>query len=211
VFAKLRRDGKALVRRPEVLFPGLIYGFSAGSMFAYVSTSPLLLMQGLGASPLLYAGLFAVTGGAIAGGALLSGRALHTASPLKLVTVGLALSIAGPVAAALLLGAGATGAVPIVMCVSIATFGYGLIAPAAAHASLDPVADMAGVASALMNSFQMACMALSSLIASLLFAKLGNFSPPTVMSGMALAAAACLCRWLIVNKSIATRRQGVQR
>jgi DHA1 family bicyclomycin/chloramphenicol resistance-like MFS transporter len=195
LLAKLRRDGRVLLGRPEVLFPGLIYGFSAGSMFAYVSTSPLLLMQGLGASPLLYAGLFAVTGGAIACGALLSGRLLRDISALKLVAIGLALSIAGPIAAALLLAAGATGVVLIVACVAVATFGYGLIAPAAAHATLEPVAEMAGVASALMNSFQMACMALSSLIASLLFTTLGIFAPSAVMVGMALASSAGLYGW----------------
>ena len=67
VIAKLRLDLIALSQKRHVLFPCLVYGLSAGSMFAYVSSSPLLLMQRLGASPALYAGLFAVTGVAIDG------------------------------------------------------------------------------------------------------------------------------------------------
>jgi DHA1 family bicyclomycin/chloramphenicol resistance-like MFS transporter len=195
VIAKLRRDVAALSQRRHVLFPGLVYGLSAGSMFAYVSTSPLLLMQRLGASPALYAGMFAVTGTAIVLGALLSGRTLHRVAPVKLAGAGLALAVAGPIGAAGILGTGVGAVVPIVGCMAVATFGYGLVAPVAAHATLDPVPDMAGTASALMNSVQMTCMALASLCASLLFGTFGSFAPSMAMVAFALTAAGCLYGW----------------
>ena len=47
----LRRNLLVLRSRPDVLGFGAVFGLSAGSMFAYVSTSPLLLMGRLGASP----------------------------------------------------------------------------------------------------------------------------------------------------------------
>ena len=193
----LRADIAALQHRPEVLYPGLIYGLSAGSMFAYVSTSPLLLIQGLGVSPTLYSGLFAISGSRIVAGAFLSGRALHAAAPVKLVAAGLALMLAGPVGAMTLLTAGVRDTAAVVGCMGVATFGYGLIAPAAAHATLDPVPGMAGTASALMNSFQMGCMALSSLIASLMFGWLGLTAPSIVMVLFALLAVTGLHGWWV--------------
>jgi len=192
---RLRRDVAMLSRRPDMVRPGLVYALSAGSMFAYVSTSPLLLMQRLGASPALYAGLFAVTGSGIVLGALLSGRLLHRIAPAMSCGAGLALTLAGPVGAAGLLAAGVEAVGPVVACMAVATFGYGVVAPAAAHATLGPVPDLAGTASALMNSVQMLCMALASFVASLLFGALGSFAPSTAMVIFALASAGCLLLW----------------
>ncbi len=132
-------------------------------------------------------------------GALLSGRLLHRITPLTLAGAGLAFTLAGPIAAGVLLGMGIGTAVPVVACMAVATFGYGLVAPAAAHATLDPVPDMAGAASALMNSVQMACMALASLCASLLFGPLGSLAPSAAMIGFALVSAGCLCGWRRCN------------
>jgi DHA1 family bicyclomycin/chloramphenicol resistance-like MFS transporter len=193
-------DTRALLSHAPVLFPGLIYGLSAASMFAYVSTSPLLLMQTLGASPTLYAGLFALTGSAIVAGAFLSGRALHRLAPTTLVLFGLVLSIAGPIGTAILLGLTVTNVVAIVSGMVVATFGYGLIAPAAAHATLDPVPDLSGTASALMNSFQMGSMALASLCGSLLFASAGRFAPSIIMVVFSAASALGLVGWRVIGK-----------
>ena len=193
--AKLRRDAAALLKRRDVLFPCLVYSLSAGSMFAYVSTSPLLLIQRLGATPALYAGLFAVTGTGIVLGALLSGRLLSRIAPLRLAAAGLALTFVGPIGAGVLLGIGTGTMVPVVMCMAVATFGYGLVAPAAAHATLNPVTDVAGTASALMTSVQMTCMALASLCASVLFGYLGGLAPSVTMVAFAFASAGCLLGW----------------
>jgi MFS transporter, DHA1 family, multidrug resistance protein len=203
VWTKLAHDAAVLTRRPDVLFPGLVYSLSAGSMFAYVSTSPLLLMQRLGASPALYAGLFAMTGAGIVLGALLSGRLMQSIRPARLVCGGLLLTLVGPMSAALVLAAGDSQAFPIVACMVIATFGYGLIAPAAAHATLDPVPESAGTAAALMNSAQMACMALASCYASLSFGTLWSFAPPVAMVGFALASGACLWGWTRCGRRLA--------
>ncbi len=201
LFATLVRDAAVLRSRPDVLAPGAVYGLSAGSMFAYVSTSPLLLIQRLGATPALYAGLFAVTACGIVSGACLSGRALRVLPAGRVVLLGLCLSLAGPAAAGCLLLAGQVGLLPVVACMAVATFGYGLVAPAAAQATLDPLPGMAGVAAAFMTSFQMICMSVSSLFAALLLSRLGAVAIPVTMAGFALASAFCLTAGRMVPAS----------
>jgi MFS transporter, DHA1 family, multidrug resistance protein len=203
-------DTARLLRQPPVLLPGLVYAFSAGSMFAYVSTSPLLLMQMLGASPRLYAGLFALTGAGIVLGAFVSGRALRTPVSSMVATLGLGLSLVGPACAAALLATASPGPSLVVGCMAVATFGYGLVAPVVAQATLDPVPGSAGTASALMNSVQMVCMAASSLCASLLFPSLGALAPSITMGGFASISAACFLAWRRINTGRHDRRQGCQ-
>lgn len=192
VFAVFLQDADRLRRRPDILLPGLIYGLSAGAMFAYVSTSSLLFMQHLGASVGLYAGLFAMTGTAACLGAYASGRALRKYAPLTLILVGQILMIFGPVCALLVFGWHVHSLKLAIGCMIITMFGYGLIAPASAHATLDPLPEIAGTASAMMNSGQMTCMAFSSLLASLLFHLVGEFGPPLIMLAFALVSSFCL-------------------
>lgn len=204
VLGTLAQNAAALRSRPDVLAFGAVYGLSAGSMFAYVSTSPLLLIQTLGATPAVYASLFAVTASAIVCGAYVSSRALRTMSADLVIILGLCFSLAGPAAAASLLLAGAAGLLPIVACMATATFGYGLIAPAAAQATLDPLPGLAGVTAAFMTSFQMICMSLSSLLAAMLFYRFGDAAMAPTMAGFALASGLCL----IAGRLIFTTRTG---
>ena len=188
----LRRNLQALRSRPDVLRFGAAFGLSAGSMFAYVSSSPLLLMGRFGAPPALYAGLFALTASGIVAGAFLSGRALRALPAERVVVSGLVLSLGGPALAGGLLLSGSAGLLPVVACMAVATFGYGLMAPAAAQATLDPLPEMAGIGAALMTSFQMVCMSLSSLVAALLLSRFGDVAVPMAMIGFALLSTLCV-------------------
>jgi DHA1 family bicyclomycin/chloramphenicol resistance-like MFS transporter len=190
--AELRRNAQALWTRPGVAAHGAIVGLSAGSMFAYVAGSPIVLMQLLGASSALYAGVFATTASGIVLGAFLSGRLMHSRSTRSILVAGMALTVAAPVAAGALLLAGCTSIAGLTACIAVATFGYGLIVPAASHAALEPVPELAGSASAVMNSFQMVCMGLSSLCVAVLFAVLHGLAMPVVMLVFALASSVCL-------------------
>lgn len=195
VFEAFLRDTTIMRRRPDIFLPGLIYGLSAGAMFAYISISSLLFMKGLGASSALYAGLFALTGAAACSGAYTSGRALQKISPLKLMLAGQSLMVLAPSLTMILLGFHTHTIPPIIGCMIVAMFGYGLIAPASAHATLDPLPEIAGTASAMMNSGQMTCMAISSFCGSLLFRTLGNVTVPLVMLVFALISAGCFLAW----------------
>ena len=209
LLATLARDGGVLLRRPAALLSGAIYGLSAGAMFAYVSASPLLLMKGLGVSPALYAGLFAITAGGIVLGAFLSGRVLNRMSTAPVLAIGNLLLIAGPGCAVALLLAGDVSLPQIIACMVVATFGYGLTAPAAAHATLEPVPEITGTTAAIMNSFQMACMSLSSFIVSAAFAHIGNPAVPVIMAGFAVLSSVCfLARQL--QTALADRASGAR-
>jgi DHA1 family bicyclomycin/chloramphenicol resistance-like MFS transporter len=196
--AELRRNAQLLWTRPGVAAHGAIVGLSAGSMFAYVAGSPIVLMQMLGASSALYAGVFATTASFIVLGAWISGRLMRSQPTRSILIAGLTLTIGAPVAAGALLLAGRTTIAGITACIAVATFGYGLIVPAASHAALEPVPDLAGSASAVMNSFQMVCMGLSSLCVAVLFAVLHGLAMPVVMLVFALASIMCL---LLVHRS----------
>jgi DHA1 family bicyclomycin/chloramphenicol resistance-like MFS transporter len=190
--AELRRNARLLWTRPGVAAHGAIVGLSAGSMFAYVAGSPVVLMQILGASSALFAGVFATTASFIVLGAFLSGRLMHRHPTRPILIAGLALTLGAPMAAGALLLAGCTSIAGITACVAVATFGYGLVVPAASHAALEPVPELAGSASAVMNSFQMVCMGLSSLCVAVLFAVLHGLAMPVVMLVFALASTGCL-------------------
>lgn len=185
-------DAAFLVRQRAALGHCAAYGLSAGAMFAYVATSPMLLLDGFGVSTPTYAALFAVTGSAIMLGSFVSGRWLHRAMPGTVVRTGLACLLAGSSGGVLLLAGSTPPLAPVVACLALATFGYGLLAPAAAHAALDELHEVAGTASALLTSVQMLCMSGASLLASLLFARFGVCATPLVMGGFALAAGAAV-------------------
>lgn len=193
-FTTFLQDIQILRHRPDILLPGLIYDLSAGAMFSYVSTSSLLFMQQLGGSAELYAGLFAMTGAATCLGAYVSGRMLHKSGPLRLITLGQTLMILGPLGALLFLNWHVHTITLVVSCMMVAMFGYGLIAPSSAHATLDPMPTIAGTVSAMMNSGQMACMAVSSLLASLLFHVVSGFGPPVILLIFALLSSFCRLR-----------------
>ena len=78
------------------------------------------------------------------------------------------------------------------------SFAFGLIIPNAVHAVLEPLPDIAGVASSVFGFIQMLCGALASGLVGILYSAVG----PTAMAWTMLlfAAAACLA-WAITRRS----------
>jgi DHA1 family bicyclomycin/chloramphenicol resistance-like MFS transporter len=189
--ASLRADLARLFSHRAAITHICIFATAFGSVFAYIATSSLLLTQRLGASPVLYAGLFALTAGGIVAGARLAGPAAAFLGVRRLLTVALLTMLAaagGGVAALTLLPPVLLAIMP---CMIVSAFAYGLVAPNAVHGALDPVPQIAGVASAVMNTLQVVCAALSSLAATLLFAPLGATAVPATMAGFAILALLC--------------------
>lgn len=206
LFTAFLQDTRILWHRADILGPCLIYGLSAGAMFAYVSTSSLLFMQQLGVSAGFYAGLFAMTGAATCLGAYVSGRALRKSGPPRLMMIGQVLMGLAPIGALVFLGLHVHMVALVISCMMLAMFGYGLIAPASAQAALNPVPHIAGTVSAMMNSGQMSCMAVSSLLASLLFHLMGGFGPPIILLLFALLSGLCQ---VVAKKDTAKDRMNV--
>ena len=183
---------RGLASKRRTLGYGAIYGLGAGSMFAYVAGSPVVLIGTFGISSVAYAWLFAGTAAGIVLGALLSGRLSRRFEADRILTVGLLLQVVAPLVAGALLLAGSLSVFRLFSCMVAATVGYGLIAPASSHAALEPVPEMAGTAAALMNTAQMAFMSLSSLIVAMLLPVAGVLAMPATMAAIAAIAGVLL-------------------
>ena len=185
----------------------LIFGFGFGSAFAYISGSSLVLISLYHATPTEYGLLFACTALGIMAGAALNGwLSARGAHHLPMLPIGLAcmitvtllltvLAISGPIRLGVL--------VPLFVLV---TFSFGIVAPNASHGTLEPIPEIAGVASGVLASFQMLCATVSSALVSLLFTAFGLAAVTAVMLAFALAAGLA---YLSVPRG--ARGQGVSR
>ncbi len=176
----------------QTLAYGLVRGFSAGSMFAYVAGSPFLLIQAFGVSYRQFGLLFALTAGGLVLGSALAARLSRGGRVRGLVRLGVSLALVGPVISGIALWSSHGGLVAPMIGFVVATFGYGLIMPTASHAALSRAPRVAGMVSAAMNSFQMACMVAASILVAAWLAGLGPQAMIVVMVGFALASASLL-------------------
>ena len=192
---ELWRSARYLMAARRALAFAAVQGLAGGSLFAYVAGSPLILIGVYKVSAALYAGLFATTAFGIVLGAFLAGRLAHRVASATILWLGGGLTAAAPQLTVILVGQHA-GLTAVMACFAVATFGFGLVAPTASHAALEPVAAIAGTAAALMNTFQMICMSASSLLVACLFPDLGGIAVPGVMALFAMLGCAVLSRVL---------------
>jgi DHA1 family bicyclomycin/chloramphenicol resistance-like MFS transporter len=188
--AELWRTARHLAGARRALGFGAVQGLAGGSLFSYVAGSPLVLIGAFKVSAAVYAGLFAITAWGIVVGAFLAGRLAHRVSAKRLLSVGGSLMLAAPLTAALLMFLRAGWLAGPMACFVAATIGFGLTGPTASHAALEPVPDIAGTAAALLNTFQMLCMCIASVLVAFLFPLAGGLTVPAVMAlfaGLGLA------------------------
>jgi MFS transporter, DHA1 family, multidrug resistance protein len=167
----------------------IIGGMVFAGLFAYVNTSPLLFMQGFGVSRTGFAGLFAITAsGVIVGSSLNTWLIDRHARPRTVIDFALCLLLAVSVAmlAVSLTGAHSVFVVAALVMVYITIFG--LIFPNAVHEAIHPLPEIAGVASAVVQTIQMLFGALGGIVAAALYRDGSPFSIGLVMSIGALCA-----------------------
>ncbi len=171
----------------------LVNALSFGCMFAYVAGSPLVMLNVLGVSTTTYGWLFASTAFGIMVGSFLNGRlSTRGVSPLRLLTIGLAIATASSVALVIVSVNGAAQVTTLMPLLVLNTFSRGLIAPNAMHGAIQPVPEIAGVAAATVGFLQM----LGGALASGLIAFLYDGRTAIAMSGvMALFAIASLATY----------------
>jgi len=166
-------------------------------MFAYINTSPLLFIQGYGVSKAAFAGLFAFTafGSMIGTGvnSLLVRRHARPKAVLDTALTGAAVCALALLAVSLA-GLGSTFVVAGIVLVYITTFG--LVFPNAAHEAVQPLPDIAGVASAILLSGQMLLGAAGGALGASLYRVGSPLAIGEVMSVAALAASALYAFWL---------------
>jgi MFS transporter, DHA1 family, multidrug resistance protein len=184
---RLARDYTSVLRHRDVASAILINGLGFGWMFAYVAGSPLVLLETLHVRPAVYAAMFAMTGTGIVAGAALNAfmrsRALVIAISLA------ALSSMGLIA---LECVGRVSLFTVMPLLVLSTFCFGLAAPSAARAALDPLPELAGAAGGLLTSVQMLMGAATSSLVALLFAHIGMLAMSGVMTVCAVLAAITL-------------------
>jgi DHA1 family bicyclomycin/chloramphenicol resistance-like MFS transporter len=176
----------------------LVAAAGFGALFAYVSGSSLYLINIVGLSPREYGLVFAATSLAIMSGALLSGRlSRRGVAPFYPLTTGLALAA---VSAVLLLAMALAGWMPLALVISLlvlANLAFGLIAPNAMQAAMQPLPDIAGAAGAATGIIQMTMGAVASgLVAGLH----DGHSALSMTAVMALCSLLALAAYLLLAR-----------
>lgn len=175
-----------VLSHPVTLGYVTVIALNFGCLFAYVSGSSLVLIQLLGVSRRVYGMLFAVTSVGLMIGALSSARlSRRGTSHRRLIFWGMAAIVA---TAILLLALTVAGWIRVWVLVPLAFIGFigqGIVRPNATQGALEPMATIAGVASAVMSGIQM----LTGALASGLVAALFDGRSPLAMTGtMAVCA-----------------------
>jgi DHA1 family bicyclomycin/chloramphenicol resistance-like MFS transporter len=162
-----------------------------GCLFAYITASPLLLINTLGASPRLYGYLFALTSfGFMLGGALNGRLNMRGVPASRLLGTGLALTTTTALALLVLSVTGAARLVNVTPLLFVITIASSLIAPNATIAALHPVPETAGMASSIIVCAQWLVGAGAGALAGLLFDGRTPRGLAEVMLGFALASLA---------------------
>jgi DHA1 family bicyclomycin/chloramphenicol resistance-like MFS transporter len=169
--------------------------FSFGCMFSYISGSPLLLMGTLGVSTAHYGMLFACTAASITFGSWLNGLLTSRRVPAEvLLATGLLFAIAASIGLAAVTLWGSLSLARLMPLLMLAMLCRGLIGPNATHGAIEPMPEVAGLASAVTGFLQMVAGALASAAVASLYPRLG---PPAMAVVMALCALAALVAWRI--------------
>ena len=167
----------------------LVGGLSFGGLFAYVSGSAFVFIEVFKVDSHVYGGLFAVNAFCLAIGAFTSGRlATRGISGRRLIITGL---IIGLISSALLLVfAGGrimtlASTMPLLM---LNTFAIGLLSPNVVHGIMEPLPEIAGVASSVFGGIRMMIGAIASELVAILY----RGTPMAMSETMTLFAAASM-------------------
>jgi DHA1 family bicyclomycin/chloramphenicol resistance-like MFS transporter len=167
----------------------LVGGLSFGALFAYVSGSAFVFIEVFKVDAHVYGGLFAVNAFCLAIGAFTSGKlATRRVSGRRIIIAGLAI---GVVTSGLLLAFAISGIMTLTSTMPLLmlnTFATGLVGPNVVHGTLEPLPEIAGVASSVFGGIRM----LIGAIASELVAMLYRGTPLAMSETMTLFAAASL-------------------
>jgi DHA1 family bicyclomycin/chloramphenicol resistance-like MFS transporter len=160
----------AVLRDPDFRGHALLNAACFGAMFAYISSSSLVLMDGFGVSSGAFSLLFGCTAGCSLLGAYLSGRSAKAGvEPRRLIGGGLGLGASATAAFLGLALAGWRSPWAVVPPVMVYYLGQGLIMPALTHEAMQPMGERAGVAASTMRALQMAVGAGSGMLVAWLF------------------------------------------
>jgi DHA1 family bicyclomycin/chloramphenicol resistance-like MFS transporter len=182
----------------------IIGGLSFGGLFAYVSGSAFVFIEIFKVDQRTFGLLFALNAFGIALGALMAGR-LSGISAKSMISTGLALGLAtSGILVLLTLGHLITPltAMPLLM---LNTFSIGMVTPNVVHGTMEPVPEIAGVASSLFGSARMVAGALSTEVVAFWY----HGTPLAMTGAMLLFAASAFGFWLLSLRFLSHDRPAV--
>ncbi|RKS08646.1 DHA1 family bicyclomycin/chloramphenicol resistance-like MFS transporter [Nocardiopsis sp. Huas11] len=152
---RLARTVGGLVRQPRFMGPVLTLGLSFGMLFTYVSAFSFISQNEFGASPQMYAWLFAINSLGMMAGTQTNGFLVGRVETLRRLGLGLFLALVAVVTLLVLALTGVATMWVTVALLALMMFSVGFIFPNSTVTALDgqPMA-VAGTASALMGAMQ---------------------------------------------------------
>jgi DHA1 family bicyclomycin/chloramphenicol resistance-like MFS transporter len=159
-----------VVRHPIAFGNAAVLALGFGYLFAYVSSSSLVLIGVLGASPRTYGAFFAATALGLMAGSLTNARLTRRGVPhARLLGTGLAIASTCAVTLLALTALGRLTPAALLALVVIGNVAHGTARPNASQGALEPMPEIVGVASAFMSALQMVVGASASAVAAALF------------------------------------------
>jgi MFS transporter, DHA1 family, multidrug resistance protein len=166
-------------------------GLSFGGLFAYVSGSAFVFIEIFKLDQRMFGVLFALNASGIALGALTTGR-LSGIPAKKMISTGLTIGLLATGTLFLLTIGHAISPVSAMPFLMLNTFSIGMVTPNLVHGTMEPIPEIAGVASSLFGSSRMIAGAISTELVALWY----NGTPMAMTGTMLLFAAAALGFWL---------------
>jgi DHA1 family bicyclomycin/chloramphenicol resistance-like MFS transporter len=179
----------------------IIGGLSFGGLFAYVSGSAFVFIEIFKLDQRMFGALFALNAFGIALGALVTGR-LSGISAKRTITTGLTISLITSGALVFLTMNHAITPLTAMPFLMLNTFSIGLVTPNVVHGTMEPVPEIAGVASSLFGSARMLAGAISTEIVAFWY----NGTPIAMTGAMLLFAASAIAFWLYSLRSLPETR-----
>lgn len=183
--AEIARSFAAIAAEPRFRASFGVMLCAQVGIFAFVSNSSFVLVNGLGVAPGAFALLFALVMLGQIAGAWLSSRLVLRVGMAPLLRAGVQLVFAAGLAAAVSAWGGVAHPAAVVLPFMLFLFGSALIIPNATALALQPFARTAGTAASLMGATQ---FAVGALVSSLLGALFDGTARP--MAAVALVAGA---------------------
>ena len=170
----------------------IIGGLSFGGLFAYVSGSAFVFIEIFKLDQRAFGALFALNALGIALGALTTGRLSGTPAK-RMISIGLAIGLAASGMLVLLTVVHAITPLSAMPFLMLSTFSIGIATPNVVHGTLEPVPEIAGVASSLFGSARMIAGAISTEVVAFWY----NGTPMAMTGAMLLFAASAFGFWLL--------------
>ena len=182
---------RSVLIHPVSARASLVNAFGFGTMFAFISGSPIFLIDAMHLPGRVFGLIFAcaITGSIL--GTFASTVLIRRKRPANnVMAAGLILMLAATGTLLALSLAGSYVLLPMVGLFFLSNFGMGMVGPNASYAAVQYLPELAGPASAVLASTQMVIGAISSSLMAGLFAVVGPAAMPAAMAGFAVLAAA---------------------